>query len=125
MAAPTSKRCSCTSPAPAPSWRRRNNGALTPRDPPYGRDAFFAGPDLGDAAALSLHPAQLLAAHLGALVLSDPADADLGVHEPVPLSKQQLRRARLRRAARGGNAVGPVVPLAARAVDLVSGRDVG
>ena len=57
-----------------------------------GRRRIFAGPRLGDAAALSLSAAQLVAAHLGAALLADPADADLGVHEPVSLCQQQLRR---------------------------------
>src|SRR4029077_15628508 len=71
-----------------------------PGDAACGRGAVLAGAGLGDVAALSLHPAQLLAAHAGAALLADPADADLGVHEPVPLPEQQLRRARVRRAPR-------------------------
>ena len=82
-------------------------------------------PGLGDAAALSLSVAQLVAAHPRAALLADLADADLGVHEPVPLRQQQLRLPRLWRAAGRGHAVGRVVPRPARAVDLVSRRDVG
>src|SRR5205823_10090944 len=119
------KRCSCTSPAPAPPWSRRSDVALPSRNASRRRRAVLAGPDLGDAAALPLHPPELLAAHPGAALLADPADADLGVHEPVPLPEQQLCRARLRRAAGRGDAMGSVVPLAARPVDLVSRGDVG
>src|SRR5207245_4475564 len=83
------------------------------------------GAGVGDAAALPVHLAQLVAAHPGAVVLADLADADLGVHEPVLLPEQQLCRARLWRIAGRGDAVGPLVPLAARPVDLVSRGDVG
>ena len=92
---------------------------------PRRRAALFAGPGLGDAAALSLSAAQLVAAHPRAAVLADLADADLGVHEPVPLQQQQLCLPRLRRAARRGHAVGCAVPRPARPVDVVSRGDVG
>ena len=59
------------------------------------------------------------------VVLADLADADLGVHEPVSLCQQQLRVARLWRAAGRGDAVGCLVPRPARPVDLVSRGDVG
>src|SRR4051812_15246272 len=74
-----------------------------------GRAAAFGGPGLGDAAALSVSAAQLVAAHPRAAVLADFADADLGVHEPVPLQQQQLCFPRLWRAARCGHAVGCAV----------------
>src|ERR1700720_4228266 len=122
MAAPISKRCSCTSPAPAPPWSPRSDA---PRHPPRRRAVLLAGPHLGDAAALPVYPSQLLAAHPGAALLADPPDADLGLHEPVPLPEQQLCRARLWRAAGGGDAVGPAVSQSARPVDLVSRGDVG
>src|SRR5437764_14584301 len=109
MAAPISKRCFWRSRAPGPHWSRRNDVARASRPPPWERDAFLAGAHLGDAIALSLHPAQLVAAHVGAALLADPADADLGVHEPIPRLEQLLHRARLRGAARGGDAVGRAV----------------
>src|SRR5580704_13985267 len=112
MAAPISKKCSCTSPAPPNSRPSRRN------------ERVLARPRLGDDAALSLYSAQLLAAHAGALVLADPAGADLGVHEPVLLAEQLLCRARLWRAARRGDAVGSDVPQSAWPVDLVSRGDV-
>src|SRR6516162_9605534 len=120
MAAPISKRCSCTSRAnPGPSWNRC-------REPlPLSRSRLFARSRLGDAAALPLSAAQLVAACPGADVLADPADADLGFHEPVSLCQQQLRLPRLWRAARGGDAVGCAVSRPARPVDVVSRRDVG
>src|SRR3954447_10919102 len=128
MAALISKKCSCRSPAAgAKSWSRCRDhaGSVPSGDAACRRGPVLAGAGLGDAAALSLHPAQLLAAHAGAALLADPADADLGVHEPVPLSEQQLRRPRVRRAAGGGDAVGSSVPPAAWPVDLVSRGDVG
>src|SRR5439155_27380024 len=86
---------------------------------PLRRGQLLPGAGVGHAAALSLHPQKLVAAHPGAAVLADPADADLGVHEPVPAWQQLLYRAGLRRAARRGDAVGPAVPQPARPVDLV------
>src|SRR5262252_8751898 len=80
---------------------------------------------MGDAAALSLSAAQFVAAYARAALLADPADADLGFHEPVPLRQQQLRVPRLWRAARGGHAVGCAVPASARPFDVISRRDVG
>src|SRR5438132_5531465 len=80
MAAPTSKRSFCTSRGDrGPSWSRCRDG---PR--------VFRRSGLGDAAALSLSAAQLVAAHPGADLLADLADADLGFHEPVSLPQQQL-----------------------------------
>src|SRR6516164_6812081 len=80
---------------------------------------------MGDAVALSLSAAQLVAAYARAALLADPADADLGLHEPVPLRQQQLCLPRLRRAARGGHAVGCTVPWPAGPFDVVSRGDVG
>src|SRR3954447_24907957 len=128
MAALISKKCSCRSPAAgAKSWSRCRDhaGSVPSGDAACRRGPVLAGAGLGDAAALSLYSAQLLAAHLGAALLADPADADLGVHEPVPLSEQQLRRPRLRGAAGGSDAVGFAVPLTAWPVDLVPRGDVG
>src|SRR5438270_4762305 len=128
MAALISKKCSCRSPAAGgKSWSRCRDraGSVPSGDAACRRSPVLAGAGLGDAAALSLYSAQLLAAHAGAALLADPADADLGVHEPVPLPEQLLCRARVRRAAGCGDAVGSVVPLAARPVDLVSRGDVG
>src|SRR5207237_6310912 len=120
--------CFCRSRAPGgKSWSRCRDraGSVPSGDAACRRSPVLAGAGLGDAAALSLYSAQLLAAHAGAALLADPADADLGVHEPVPLPEQQLRRARLRRAPRGGDVVGFVVPLATRPLDFLSRRDVG
>src|SRR5437764_2815613 len=116
MVGPTSRRFFCTSPASrGSSWNQQNEP----------RAAVFGGPGLGDAAALFVSAAQLVAAHSRAVVLADLADADLGVHEPVPLFEQQLCLSRLRRAARRGHAVGCAVPWPARLVDVVSGGNVG
>src|SRR5262249_4751007 len=116
MGEPTSKRFFCTSRAsPGSSLSRRNEPAA----------AIFGGPRLGDAAAVSLFAPQLVAAHPGAAVLANPADADLGVHEPIPLLQQQLCLPCLCRAARRGHAVGRAVSWAARPFDVVSRRDVG
>src|SRR6266849_1744154 len=115
MAAPTSKRCFCTSRAArAPSWSRCRE-----------QSRLFGGPGLGDAAALSLPSAQLMAAHPRADLLADPADVDLGLHEPVSLRQQQLRVSRLWRIARRGHAVGRAVPRPAWSLDVVSRGDVG
>src|SRR6266436_7883199 len=115
MAAPTSKRCFSTLRAGrGPSWSRYREG---PR--------VFRRPGLGDAAALSLSVAQLVAAHSRADLLADLADADLGFHEPVSLRQQQLCLPCLWRAARGGHVVGRAVPRPARPLDVVSRGDVG
>src|SRR5260370_40991249 len=127
-AAPISKRFFCTSRAARNRpWSRRSDAPERPApgDAPGRRGAFLAGAGVGDAAALPVHPAQLVAAHPGAVVLADLADADLGVHDPVPTPEQQLCRAGVRRIAGRGDAVGLAVPLAARPVDLVSRGDVG
>src|SRR5689334_4669658 len=116
MAAPTSKKCSSTSHvSPGSSWSRQIEPTA----------AIFGGPRLGNAAALSLPPAQLVAAHARAALLADPADADLGLHEPVSLPQQQLCVPRLWRAARRGDVVGRAVPRPARPLDVVSRGDVG
>src|SRR6266446_7538060 len=115
MAGPISKKCFCTSHAArAPSWSRSREG---PR--------VFRRSGLGDAAALSLSVAQLMAAHPGADLLADLADADLGFHEPVSLRQQQLCLPRLWRAAGCGHVVGRAVPRPARPLDVVSRGDVG
>src|SRR5438094_370812 len=87
--------------SPAISRSRAACGRWSPsRDQPdkaaFRRGRLLAGPGVGDAAALSLHPAQLVAAHPRTIVLADLADADLGVNEPVPAREQQLYRAGLR-----------------------------
>src|ERR1700730_11136457 len=115
MAAPTSKRCFSTSRGDrGPSWSRSREG---PR--------VFRRSGLGDAAALSLSAAQLVATHPGADLLADLADADLGFHEPVSLPQQQLCLPGLWRAARRGYAVGRLVPRPARPDDVVPRGDVG
>src|SRR5947208_6169413 len=99
MAAPTSKRCFSTLRADrGPSWSRCREG---PR--------VFRRSGLGDAAALSLSVAQLVATHPGADLLADLADADLGFHEPVSLQQQQLCLPRVWRAACCGHVVGRLV----------------
>src|SRR6516165_1684204 len=114
MVVPTWRRCFCTSRAVREqSWSRRRE-----------RSQAFGCPGLGDAAALSLPAAQLVAAHRRADVLADTADADLGLYEPVSLLQQQLRLSRFRRAAGCGHAVGRLVPRPARLVDVVSRGDV-
>src|SRR6516164_10087760 len=116
MAAPTSKRSSCISPAkPKFSWRRRNELPAV----------LVVGARLGNAVALPLSLAQLVAAHPRASLLADLADADLGLHEPVPLCQQQLRLPRLWGAPCRGHVVGRAVPRPARLVDVVSRGDVG
>src|SRR6266478_2730018 len=115
MAAPTSKRSFSTSHGDrGPRWSRSREG---PR--------VFRRSGLGDAAALSLSAAQLVAAHPGADLLADLADADLGFHEPVSLRQQQLCLPRLWRAAGCGHVVGRTVPRPARPLDVVSRGDVG
>src|ERR1700730_5658270 len=115
MAAPTSKRCFSTSRADrGPSWSRCREG---PR--------VFRRSGLGDAAPVSLYPPQFLAAHPGAHLLANLADADLGFYEPVPLRQQQLCLPRVWRAARRGYAVGRLVSGPARPDDVVSRGDVG
>src|SRR5690348_5501632 len=115
MAAPTSKRSFSISRAARGPWSRCRD---EPRDPASRRGRVLAGAGVGDAAALSLYPQELVAAHDRAALLADLADADLGLHEPVPLPEQLLCRARLRRPARRGDAVGPLVPQPARPLDL-------
>src|SRR5215469_14640573 len=116
MVAPTSKRSSSISPARLKfSWRRRNELPAV----------LVVGACLGNAVALPLSLAQLVAAYPRASLLADLADADLGLHESVPLCQQQLCVPRLRCAARGGDAVGCAVPRPARPVDVVSRGDVG
>src|SRR4029077_15158138 len=95
-----------------------------PGDAASRRTGVLAGAGMGDALALSLHPQELVAAHARIVVLAYLADADLGVHDPVPALEQQLCRAGLRRFARRGNAVGFIVPQPARPDDLVSRGDV-
>src|SRR5882724_10827177 len=115
MAAPISKRCFSTLRADCgPSWSRSRE-----------RPRVFRRSGLGDAAALSLSAAQLVATHPGADLLADLADADLGFHEPVSLPQQQLCLPRLWRAARRGHVVGRAVPRPARPLDVVSRGDVG
>src|SRR5579862_2278475 len=46
---------------------------------PLRRSPLLAGAGLGDAAALSVHPEKLVAAHGRAALLAAPADDDLGV----------------------------------------------
>src|SRR5206468_6357677 len=100
MAAPTSKRCFSTLRADrGPSWSRSRAG---PR--------VFRRSGLGDAAALALSAAQLVATHPGADPLADLADANLGFHELVSLRQQQLCLPRLWRAARRGHVLGCLVP---------------
>src|SRR5271165_4671067 len=116
MDEPTSKKSFCISRAsPGSSCNRQNEPGA----------ALCGGPHLGDAAALSLSAAQLVAAHPGAALLADPADADLGVHEPVPLLQQQLCLPCFWRAARRSYALGCAVPWPARLVDVVSRGNVG
>src|SRR2546425_85897 len=122
MAAPISKRCFCRSRAACGIWSRCRDQS---GDAAFRRGPVLAGAGVGDAAALSLYPAQLVAADARAVVLADLADADLGLHEPVPAREQLLCRAGIRRIAWRGDAVGPLVPQPARAVDLVSRGDVG
>src|ERR1700746_1446027 len=100
MGEPTSKRFFCTSHASrGSSWYRHNEP----------RVAIFGRPRLGDAAALSVSAAQLVAAHPRAAVLADLADADLGVHEPISLQQQQLCLPGIWRAARRRHVVGCIV----------------
>src|SRR5262245_10954303 len=115
MAAPISKRCFSTLRGDrGPSWNRSREG---PR--------VFRRSGLGDAPALSLSAAQLVAAHPGADLLADLADADLGFYEPVSLQQQQLCLPRFWRAARRGHVVGRLVPRPARPDDVVSRGNVG
>src|ERR1700745_1740776 len=100
MAAPIWRRCFCISRAVRePSWSRCRE-----------RRWAFGSPSLGEAAALSLLAAQLVAAHRRADVLANLADVDLGFYEPVSLRQQQLRVSRFRRAAGCRHAVGRAVP---------------
>src|SRR5260370_22135101 len=116
MAAPTSKKYFCILRAsPGSSWNRCHEP----------RPALFGRSRLGDVTALSLFAAQLVAAHARAALLADAADADLGLHEPVPLYQQHLCLPCLWRAARRRHAVGRAVPRPARPVDVVSRGDVG
>src|SRR5215468_7020932 len=116
MVGPTSKRCSSTSHAgPRSNWSWQNDT----------RAALFDRPRVGDAAALPLSVAELVAAHARAALLADPADVSLGLHEPVSLCQQQLCLSCLRRAARRCYAMGRTVPGPAWPFDVVSRGDVG
>ncbi len=88
-AAPTSKRCFCTSRAARGRWSRCRESAAMRR---FGEAAFSPA----RVWAMLLRYLYILKSSwprtLELLVLADLADADLGVHEPVPRATAPMSR---------------------------------